>query len=159
MNDALHRRLAVLTGLALAAAVTLWWLGSSRLDIEDGSDTSRTAVHALQALWLARGMALALLGVRVGAGQGWRPGAAATLGLIAPAWPLMVLAWSASTTPLAPVLLTELALLAAGLGLPLVGVGLRRMLPNAEHADAAATAAGTLLAATVWLTRDLWTLP
>lgn len=159
MNDVLGRRVAALTGLALAAAVALWWLGSSRLAIEDGADTDRAAADALLALWLARGMAVSLLSLRVGALHGWRPGAMAAMVLIAPSWPLMVAAWSASTMPFAQVMLTEMVLLAAGFVLPLVGLGLLKLLREAERAELVATAVGALMAASVWLTRGLWTLP
>lgn len=159
MNDVLHRRGAALSGLALTAAVALWWLGSSRLAMEDGADADRAAADALLALWLARGMAVALLGLRVGALQGWRPGAMATMALIAPAWPLLVLVWSASTLPPEQVMLAEMVLLAASLVLPLIGLGLLKLLRDAERAEPMATAAGALLAASVWLTRGLWALP
>ena len=157
--DLLACRLAALSGLALAAAGALWWLGSTRLALDHGSDASRSAADALNALWLVRGMALVLLCGRVGASRGWRPGVAAGLGLIAPSWPVVTLAWSASTTPLMQALLAELVLLAAALALPLIGQGLRRALPKAELADAIGTLVGAALAASLWFTRGLWTLP
>lgn len=159
MKEATARRLPALTGVALAAALALWWLGSSRLALDDGADASRPAADALQALWLARAMALALVGPRVGAVSGWRAGAAAGLALVAPAWPVLVLAWSASALPLAQVLLAELLLLAASAALPLLGLGLRRLLRQAPVAEAAATLAGCALMAALWSTRGLWTLP
>ena len=158
MSEALVRRLSAISGLALAAAVALWWLGSTRLALDHGSDASRSAADALQALWLVRGMALALLCMRVSALRGWRPGAAAGLVLIAPSWPLVVLAWSASTVSLMHAALTELLLLTGCLALPFVGVGLRRALRQAELADVVGTAVGTVLAASAWLSRGSWTL-
>lgn len=159
MNEALPRRLAAMAGLALAAAIALWWLGSTRLAMAHGSDASRSASDALQTLWLVRGMALAMLSVRVGALRGWRPGSAAALGLVVPSWPLVVLAWSASTAPWTHVALAEFLLLAACLALPPIGLGLRRALRQAELADVVGTAVGTALAASVWLARSLWILP
>lgn len=159
MNEALSLRLAALAGLALAAATAFWWLGSTRLALDRGSDASRSAVDALQALVLVRGMVLALLSLRLVAHGGWRAGAAAALALIAPAWPVVYLAWSASTTPLAQVAAAECALVAAGLALPLIGLGLRRVLRRTELADAVATATGCALAASVWLARGSWTVP
>ncbi|MDO9074392.1 MAG: hypothetical protein Q7U73_14115 [Rubrivivax sp.] len=159
MTDPLSRRLAALSGLALTAAVALWWLGSTRLALDDGSDASRPAADTLITLWLVRGMALALLAVRAGALRGWRAGAVAALGLIAPCWPLVVLAWSASAAPLAQVALAEAMLLAAGVALPLLGGGLRRALRRVELAEILGTAVGAALAATLWFTRSLWTLP
>ncbi len=158
MSDAPARRLAAMSGLALAAAVALWWLGSSRLALNNGSDAGRSAADALHALWFIRGMALALLALRVGALRGWRAGAAAALGLIAPSWPLVVLAWSASTAPLVQVALAECLLLVAGLALPLIGAGLRRVLRRPELVETLATVAGASLAASLWLSRSLWTL-
>lgn len=156
MSEMLARRLAVLSGLALAAAVALWWLGSTRIALDRGADAGRISADALQAAWLARGMVLAMLAVRVGALRGWRPGAAAALGLIAPSWPLVVLAWSASATPLALVILAECVLLAGAAALPLIGLGLRRALPGAQVADLAAAGVGVALAAALWSARGLW---
>ena len=97
MNQALPSRMATMTGLALAAAVALWWLGSSRLALDHGSDPSRSAADALHALLLVRAIVLAMLSLRESTARGWRAGAAAALTLIAPSWPVVVLAWSAST--------------------------------------------------------------
>ena len=47
MSDAAARRLDAMTGLALAAAVAVWWLGSTRLALDHGSDASRCADDAL----------------------------------------------------------------------------------------------------------------
>lgn len=156
LNATASRRLATATGLALAAALALWWLGSTRLALDGGSDPGRSSIDALQAAWLVRAMALALLALRVGVWYGWRPGAAAALALIAPAWPIVLLAWSATAWPLVPVVLAECVLLAAGCALAWLGLGLRRALQRIELADLAATALGAALAAAVWFTRALW---
>jgi hypothetical protein len=157
LNDTASRRLATATGLALAAAVALWWLGSTRLALDGGSDPGRSSIDALHAAWLVRAMALALLTPRVGVWHGWRPGAAAALALIAPAWPMVVLAWSATAWPLAPVVLAESLLLATGFALSLIGLALRRALSRFELADLAAAALGVTLAAAAWFTRAMWT--
>jgi hypothetical protein len=159
MSDTLGRRAAAATGLTLATAVALWWLGSSRIALDRGSDASRCAADALQALWVIRGMVLALLGLRLGALPGGRAGTAAALALVAPAWPVAVLAWSASALPAAQVALAEGLLLAGCAILPWVGQGLRHLLPRADAAELAATALGTALAAAVWLGRGVWALP
>lgn len=159
MNEALARRLATMTGVAVAASVALWWLGSTRLALDHGSDASRFAADALSALWLVRAVAVATLGLRAGALRGWRPGAAQALGLIGPSWPLVVLVWSASTTPLMRTALAELLLLIAAVALPLVGGWLRRALRQSELAVVLGTAAGAALAASVWLTHGAWALP
>lgn len=148
-------RLAAVAGLLLAAAVALWWLGSSRIALDRGSDASRHAAHALLTLALARGMVLAVLGLRLGAVFGGRVGSLAGLGLLAPAWPVVVLAWSASTAAMAPWLLAEAGLLAGAAALALVGAGLRRALRPAT-AELLATALGTLLVAALWFGRGLW---
>jgi hypothetical protein len=139
-----------MTGLALAAAIAVWWLGSTRLALDHGTDASRSAAGALYALLLVRGMALAVLSVRAGALYGWRPGATAGLGLIAPSWPLVALAWSASTISLMQIALVEPLLLAGSAVLPLIGLSLRRLLHNAELAVMAATGVGAALAAALW---------
>ena len=158
MNPVPAGRPAAFSGLALAAAAALWWLGSTRLALDDGSDASPRAADALVALWLVRGMALALLSLRAGALRGWRAGAAQSLGLIAPSWPLVVLAWSASTAALTQVALVEGLLLVAGAALPWVGHGLRRVLRRVDLAEATATTLGVALAAALWYLRSLWSL-
>ncbi|MDO9313170.1 MAG: hypothetical protein Q7T97_01325 [Burkholderiaceae bacterium] len=158
MNEALDRRVAALTGLALAGAVAWWWLGSTRIALDRASDAGRVAADALQALWLVRGMALAVLGVRSGALRGWRSGMEAQWLLVVPAWPVVVLVWSASTVPLPLAAGVELLLMAASVVLPLMGQGLRRALRRAEPAEVIATAIGLAMACSAWLTRDLWVL-
>ena len=159
MNATMARRVDEIAGLALAAAITLWWLGRTRLALEDGSDPAGSATDALHALLLVRGMAVGVAGVRVGASLGWGSGAAASLGLVAPSWPLLVLAWSASTTPLWRVALAESMLLAAALVLPAVGSGLRRVIPRADLAATMGTALGAALAAFLWFARGWPALP
>ena len=149
-------RMAALTGAAVAAAVAVWWLGSSRLALEDGGDASRPAAQALLALWLVRAMVLALLSLRVAAVAGWRAGARAGLVMLAPAWPVLALVWSASTAPLLPVLLAVLALLVATAPVSLVGLALHKLFRQPPMAEAAATLAGVALASGLWSTRGLW---
>ena len=159
MNQVMARRPASLGGLMLAAAAALWWLGSTHLALDDGSDASHRAVAMLVALWMVRAMALTLLSLRAGVLRGWRAGTAQALGLIAPSWPLLVLAWSASNVTLAQVALAEGLLLIAGAVLPLVGQGVGRVLRQADLAEAMATALGAGLAAALWYVRGPWLLP
>jgi hypothetical protein len=148
-----------MTGLTLAAAIAVWWLGSTRLALDHGTDTVRGADDALQALLIVRAIALAMVGVRVGARSGWRPGVTVGLGMIAPSWPLVLLAWSAGSKWWAYVALAEVALLAGSAALPLVGLGLRRVLQKAELAVMTGTALGAALAASMWVTRGFWSMP
>lgn len=159
MSEAAAQRLDSIAGLALAAAIAAWWLGSTRLALDHGADAGRCADDALQALLLVRVTAVAMTGVRVGALRGWRPGATAGLGLIAPSWPLVALAWSAGTRLATHVALAEVLLLAACAALPLVGLGLRRLLQKTELAVIAGTVLGTALAATAWVLRGFWSMP
>jgi len=140
-----------MTGLALAIAVALWWVGSSRLALDHGTDAARGAADALKTLWLVRGMALAMLSVRAGALYGWRRGAKGGLGLISLSWPVVALAWSASAASLTLVVLAELLLLAGSAALPLIGLFLRRWLRRVDFAVMAGTAVGTALAAALWV--------
>jgi hypothetical protein len=156
MTALLARRSAALTGLVLAAAVALWWLGSARLALEQGSDARHCSAAALQVLWWVRALVLALQGPRVAAVAGWRAGAVAALGLIAPAWPLVVLAWSASTVAWNSVAAAELLLLVAAAALPALGWGLRRRVPRPELGELAATTLAVALAAALWALRGLW---
>ncbi len=159
MASADGARPGALTGVAVALAIAIWWLGSARLALDHGTDASRSATLALRALWLARGMALALLCSRVGALYGWRSGATAGLGLISPAWPLVALEWSASATPLLDVVEAELLLVAASAAVPSIGVLLRRLLQRAGRALVVGTAVGTALAAALWLASGSAYLP
>src|SRR6266508_5969785 len=93
-NDAQADLPAAVAGLALAVAIAVWWMGSTRLALNHGTDAGRGAADALTALWLVRAMALAMLSVRAGALYGWRRGAKAGLGLISPSWPLVAFACS-----------------------------------------------------------------
>jgi hypothetical protein len=140
------------SGLVLAAATATWWLGSTRLALDNGADPARCARDTLQALLLVRGTAVAFVAVRVGGLSGLRAGIAAALALIAPAWPLVLLAWSASAVGLSRVILAECMLVAVSTALPLIGVGLRRWLRSAELAVLAGTGVGAALAVSAWLT-------
>ena len=159
MNEPLVRRFAAISGLVLAAAFALWWLGSARLAIDHGADAARSSADALYIAWLVRAMLVPVLGVRIGALRGWRAGAASSLAVVAPSWPVVVMAWSASTVPLAQWILAEACLLAEAMLLPLVGQGLRRVLPRSELAVPIASAIGVVLAAALWLGHGRWSLP
>lgn len=144
------RTVAALAGLALSGMVAAWWLGGSRLAIDQGSDASRVSGQALQALWLARGTLIALWSVRLGALHGWPAAAQAGALLSAPAWPIVALSWSASTVPGWPVWHGELLLLIGAAALSALGSGLRHLLPGARATEIAATTAGAALAGTLW---------
>ncbi len=150
-SEALGDRSAAITGLALAAAIAVWWLGGTRVALEHGTDAGRNAADALNTLWLVRGMALAMLAARAGALYGWRRGAKTGLALISPAWPLVALAWSASAASSTQIALAELLLLAGSAALPLIGLFLRRSLRRVEFAVIAATGVGAALAAALWV--------
>lgn len=162
MSQRHGERLAVVAGLAIAAAVALWWLGSTRLALNQGADTGRASGQALQALWAVRAVVLALLGLRVATLRGWRAGAGTAVGLVAPAWPLVVLAASASTWPWSQLLLMECTLLLAGVVTVGLGHLLRRVCSQATSevaAELAATVLGAASALGLWWLQDLLTLP
>jgi hypothetical protein len=144
---------AAMIGLTIAAALALWWLGAARIALDEGSDASPSAAAALRALLLVRLIVVAIAGARAGACRGARAGAAETTLLVAPSWPLVALAGSASNTPWSQIALAELGLLAAGVVAALLGNGLRRLSHRTEFAEALATAIGVLLAASAWLAR------
>jgi len=159
MSTSLQDRLGVALGLALTAATATWWLGSTRLALAQGQDTAGAAALAIEALWLARAMALPPLALRLGVLRGSRPAAANCAAFVAAPWPLLLLAWSASGLPTGRVVAAEVALLAGGLVVPLIGQGLRGVLRSTQLAATAGTAIGTILAAGLWLTRALWWSP
>lgn len=142
MNVEVNSRIAALTGLTLAGCAAAWWLGGSRLAIDRGGNPARVAAEALHLLLVLRAAVTCVLGMRVGALAGWRTGTGVGLCLIAPSWPIVLLAASASTAPLSRVLLGEVSLLIASVLAPLLGAGLRHALGRAEPALVAATAAG-----------------
>jgi hypothetical protein len=154
--NALTQRVSAGAGIALAAAAALWWLGSTRLALDRGGDSARAAAEALYALLCIRAMALAVLSVRAGALTGWRDGVATGLSLIAPSWPIVLLAWSASTVTGSRVALAEALLALAAVALPLVGLALRRLLGQLEHVLGAASAVAVALATGIWLSHLLW---
>jgi hypothetical protein len=156
MSDTAHWRWAALGGLALTAALALWWLGSTRLALIQSADAARPSAQVLQALFVLRALALALWGPRVAAAGGARAGWQATLALVVPAWPLVVLAGSASVLSPWTLLLAEAALLAAAGLLPVLGHALRHLPGTSDRAELAATTAGVLLAAALWSSRGLW---
>jgi len=150
------RRMATINGLAISAVIACWWLGSTRLALEDRSDASRAAADALMLTWLVRGIVLAMLSVRSGALRGWRPGLGEALALISPSWPVVVFACSASTVPWGHAALAELLLFAVGAALALIGHRLGNAMKRSDFADALAMTIGVALAATLWLLRSSW---
>jgi hypothetical protein len=156
MNETLASRFAALSGLVLAAALALWWLGSARLAIDQGADAARSSADALHAAWLVRALLVPVLALRVGALRGWRDGAASSLAMVVPSWPVLAMAWSASAVPLGQSLLAEGFLLVAAIVLPLLGHGLRRVVPRSDLAEPIASALGVALAAALWLGHARW---
>jgi hypothetical protein len=159
MNGKIALRLAAISGLAFAAALAMWWLGSARLAIDRGADAGRISAQALQLAWLVRALLVTVLGVRVGALRGGRAGAASALGIVAPSWPVVVLAWSASTVSLSQLVLSEGLLLAAAIALPLVAQRLRRFLTRADLVEPIASGLAVVLASAIWLAHGRWPLP
>ena len=150
MNAALEQRIAASIGLVLAIVMACYWLARTRLDLDWASDASRAATDTLLALWTVRAAAVCLLSSRIGALRGWRPAVTANLALIAPSWPLLLLAWSASTATVTAVVLGEALLVASATALPIVGAVLRRSLRDARCAELVGTTLGVILAALLW---------
>ena len=159
MSASPARRVAALSGLAVAAALALWWLGSMRLAIDRGADTGRGSAEVMQTAWLVRALLVPVLAVRVGALSNWRAGASAALAIVVLSWPVLAMAWSASAMPLSQAALAEGLLLVAALVLPIVGQGLRALLPPGDVVEPIATTIGLVLTAAVWLAHDAWSFP
>lgn len=159
MSDAFVRRFAALSGLGLAAAVAVWWLGSARLAIDQGADPARSSADALHMAWLVRALIVPVLGVRIGALRGWRAGAASSLAVVAPSWPVVAMAWSAGTAPLLSPALAEGFLLVEAIAMPLLGQALRRVVPRSEVLEPLASTLGVALAALLWLAHGRWAWP
>jgi hypothetical protein len=103
---------------------------------------------------MVRALAVCVLSSRIAALRGWWPAVATNLSLIAPSWPLISLAWSASTASLANVVAAEALLVASGTALPVIGVVLRRLLSDEQRAEMSGTTLGVIFAAVLW-SRDL----
>ena len=148
--NVLLQRIAVIVGLIAALLTAVWWLGSTRLVLDRGTDPARAAADALHALLLVRAMALAVLTLRTAALRGARSAMSMGVGLIAPSWPVVLLAWSASTVAFSNVLAAEALLVAECVAVALIGAALRRLFSNAELALVAGSALGILIAAAIW---------
>ena len=159
MSETVVRRFAALSGLALAGAIAVWWLGSVRLAIDHGVDAGRSSAEALQIAWLARALLVPVLGTRVGALRGWRAGASSSLATVVPSWPVVALAWAASSASMAELALAEALLLAGTVAFPLAGLGVRRVVPWPGLVEPIASGLGVVLAAAVWLGHDRWAVP
>lgn len=150
-------RIGVLLGLALATAVSVWWLGATRIALAAGTDAAMLATQALLVLSLARPMLVSVLGLRTAALGGVAEGIRAAVPVVAVAWPVVALAWLAGAGSLARTLLVEMALIAYAVAVPVVGALLARMTGGRDWTGAVATGVGVALACGVWLLRDvLW---
>jgi hypothetical protein len=144
-------RLGLALGITLAMAVATWWLGASRVAIEAGRDTATFATQALFVLALLRAMLMALVAPRVAARDGYTEGVRSALPIVAAAWPVVVLAWAASTDSLARALLMELTLVWGAFVAPLPGDLLGRWRAGRASNAALAASAGVAVAGGVWL--------
>ena len=106
-----------------------------------------------------RALLVPVLGVRIGALFGWRAGAAVSLAIVAPSWPVVAMAWSASAVSPVQLMLAEGFVLVEALAVPLVGQALRRFVPRPEIAEPVASVIGVALAAALWLSHDRWAFP
>jgi hypothetical protein len=148
-------RIGVLLGLALAAAVAVWWLAATRIALAAGTDASVLAAQALLVLSLARPMLVSVLGLRSASFGGVAEGIRASVPVVAVAWPVVALAWLASAESLARTLLVEAALIACAVAVPLAGSLLARLTGRRAWTGALATCIGVALACVAWMLRDL----
>lgn len=144
-------RLALALGITLATVIAAWWLGASRVAIESGRDAALLAAQALFVLALLRGMLLAVSAPRVAARDGYAAGVRNALPIVTAAWPVVALAWAASTDSIARTLVVEVALLCIACVAPLPGYLLARWRPDRASNGALATLAGVVVACVVWL--------
>lgn len=144
-------RLGLALGIALATVIAAWWLGASRVAIESGRDAAPLAAQALFVLALLRGMLLAVSAPRVAVRDGYAAGVRSALPVVTAAWPVVALAWAASTDGVARTLAVEMVLLCFACVAPLPGHLLARWRPGRASNAALATLAGVLVACCVWL--------
>lgn len=156
MSTGVQDRLGAMIGLVVTGSFATWWLGNSMLALEQGLDTTAAAAAALQGLLVARAMVLSPFALRLGASRGWRRATAHTAALVAAPWPLLLLAWSASSVPARDAMMAEIVLLACGGALAVAGSGLRRLLRSLDAAAMLGTTLGAALGAGLWYTRSQW---
>ena len=145
-------RLGMALGLAVAAVLAAWWLASTRLAILAGLGAELTSAQLLFAAWLLRAMLVAVAGPRAAAVGGYVAGLRVCLPIVAVAWPLVALAWLASSQELTQALAAEAGLLGFAAAVPLAGRGLARLVKQGPALESLAAAAGVLLAVLVcWL--------
>ena len=149
-------RLGMVLGLLLALPVAAWWLVATRVALGSGGATAPLATQALFVLSAARPMLVSVVGLRTAAVGGFGAGARTALPVVLAAWPLVALAWLASSASLRSALTIEALLLAHASRVALLGHGLRRVLRNGRWTVPLATMLGVALAGGTWLLSGLW---
>jgi hypothetical protein len=149
-------RLGLTLGLLLASAVATWWLAAVRGLLDASGDPALLATQALFALSVARPMLVSVVASRAAVLDGYAAGLRAALPVVVAAWPLVALAWLASTDSLSRTVAIEAALAGYALLMPLAGHALGRGLADRARAAGVATAVGVALACVVWLLSAAW---
>jgi hypothetical protein len=150
VNGLLHTRLGFLIGLLIAASAAAWWLGATRVALVQAGGTSAIAQSALIGLWLARATVLAPFALRGAVAGGTRSALAASLALVLVSWPLVVVAWQASTMSAGRLLLGEVALIGGAVLLAFVGTTLHTLFRSTRNALIIATMLGMAISAATW---------
>jgi hypothetical protein len=143
-------------GLLLTFAVGAWWLFATRVALGSGGATVPLAAQALFVLGAARPMLVGIVGLRMAALGGFGDGARTALPVVVAAWPLVALAWLASTASLGYALTVEAVLLAYAMFVALLGHGLGRITRRGRWTMPLATILGIALAGGAWLLSGLW---
>lgn len=149
-------RLGVVLGLLLAAAVGTWWLAATRGAFGGTGDPAAIASQALFVLCLTRAMLVSAVAPRAAAAGGFRAGARTALPVVSAAWPVVALAWLASTDDLGRTFMIEAALVAFALAGALVGHSVAIVTGRRAWTVPVATALGIALACGAWLVSDDW---
>ena len=149
-------RLGTVLGLLLTLPVAVWWLVATRVALGSGGATAPLATQALFVLGAARPMLVSIVGLRAGATAGFGAGARTALPVVLAAWPLVAMAWLASTASLGDALTVEAVLLAYAMFVALLGHGLGRATRSGRWTAPLATMLGVALAGGTWLLSGLW---
>jgi hypothetical protein len=121
-------RLGLALGLGVTVAVGTWWLGATRIAIEQTADAAAISEQALFVLAVVRAAVIVLLGTRTGAAAGFNAGVRTSLPVVAAAWPLVTLAWAASRADTMQVLFVEAVLVLIAVVVPALGHASGRLL-------------------------------
>ena len=148
-------RLGGFLGLAIGALLAIWWLAAAQFALQNGFEPTTPSLALLDALWLTRALAVAILAPALAL---WQPRWTGFLPAVLMAWmalPLVVLGAAAAGSAWQPILVAELMLLGMAACAFALGLALRHWPAVAKFAEPVSLSLGLILAALIWANRAL----